>query len=103
MESNYKLYHLVKPSEHGPSDHQDKMVTEIYLTRFAHLIVVVVVLNSCFNAVALDAILPRGAFLSNYEVAFHVAVMSVIELIVCGLFSSKVTERCSYGVLVGCS
>uniref|UniRef100_A0A915ADH7 Sema domain-containing protein n=2 Tax=Parascaris univalens TaxID=6257 RepID=A0A915ADH7_PARUN len=33
MESNYKLYHLVKPSEHGPSDHQDKMVTEIYLTR----------------------------------------------------------------------
>lgn len=33
MESNYKLYHLVRPSEHGPSDQQDKMVTEIYLTR----------------------------------------------------------------------
>ncbi|VDN56450.1 unnamed protein product [Dracunculus medinensis] len=32
-DSNYKLYHLVKPSEHGPSDLQDKMVTEIYLTR----------------------------------------------------------------------
>ncbi|MFH4977135.1 hypothetical protein AB6A40_003844 [Gnathostoma spinigerum] len=29
----HKLYHLVKPSEHGPSDQQDKMVTEIYLTR----------------------------------------------------------------------
>ncbi|VDN05642.1 unnamed protein product [Thelazia callipaeda] len=33
MDSNYKLYHLVRPSEHGPSDQQDKMVTEIYLTR----------------------------------------------------------------------
>lgn len=36
-DSNYKLYHLVKPSEHGPSDLQDKMVTEIYLTRFIFL------------------------------------------------------------------
>ncbi|VDN39646.1 unnamed protein product, partial [Gongylonema pulchrum] len=34
MESNHKLYHLVRPSEHGPSDQQDKMVTEIYLTSF---------------------------------------------------------------------
>lgn len=33
MDSNYKLYHLVRPSEHGSSDQQDKMVTEIYLTR----------------------------------------------------------------------
>uniref|UniRef100_A0A915PJ57 Sema domain-containing protein n=1 Tax=Setaria digitata TaxID=48799 RepID=A0A915PJ57_9BILA len=33
VDSNYKLYHLVRPSEHGPSDQQDKMVTEIYLTR----------------------------------------------------------------------
>lgn len=32
-DSNYKFYHLVKPSEHGPSEQQDKMVTEIYLTR----------------------------------------------------------------------
>ncbi|KIH66538.1 plexin cytoplasmic region [Ancylostoma duodenale] len=28
-----KLYHLVKPSEHGPTENQEKMVTEIYLTR----------------------------------------------------------------------
>ncbi|VDK64486.1 unnamed protein product [Onchocerca ochengi] len=35
MDSNYKLYHLVRPSEHGSSDQQDKMVTEIYLTRQA--------------------------------------------------------------------
>ncbi|VDK55202.1 unnamed protein product [Cylicostephanus goldi] len=28
-----KLYHLVKPTEHGPSENQEKMVTEIYLTR----------------------------------------------------------------------
>lgn len=32
-ESGYKLYHLVKPTEHGPNDQQDKMVSEIYLTR----------------------------------------------------------------------
>lgn len=32
-ESGYKLYHVVKPTEHGPNDHQDKMVSEIYLTR----------------------------------------------------------------------
>ncbi|KAK0398213.1 hypothetical protein QR680_002480 [Steinernema hermaphroditum] len=28
-----KLFHIVRPSEHGPGDQQDKMVTEIYLTR----------------------------------------------------------------------
>ncbi|PIO63879.1 plexin cytoplasmic region, partial [Teladorsagia circumcincta] len=28
-----KLFHLVKPTEHGPSENQEKMVTEIYLTR----------------------------------------------------------------------
>ncbi|GMT23527.1 hypothetical protein PFISCL1PPCAC_14824 [Pristionchus fissidentatus] len=28
-----KIFHLVKPTEHGPSDGQEKMVTEIYLTR----------------------------------------------------------------------
>uniref|UniRef100_A0A0N5AQC5 Sema domain-containing protein n=1 Tax=Syphacia muris TaxID=451379 RepID=A0A0N5AQC5_9BILA len=32
-DSNFKQYHLVKPSEQGHSDRQDKMVTEIYLTR----------------------------------------------------------------------
>jgi hypothetical protein len=32
-ESGYKLYHLVRPSEHGPSEQQEKMVSEIYLTR----------------------------------------------------------------------
>lgn len=33
VDSNYKLIHLVRPTEHGSSDQQDKMVTEIYLTR----------------------------------------------------------------------
>ncbi|CAB3406196.1 unnamed protein product [Caenorhabditis bovis] len=33
MDNGFKLYHLVKPSEHGPSENQEKMVTEIYLTR----------------------------------------------------------------------
>ncbi|PAV83924.1 hypothetical protein WR25_06330 [Diploscapter pachys] len=33
MDANYKLYHLVKPTEHGPNEGQEKMVTEIYLTR----------------------------------------------------------------------
>ncbi|KAF8370327.1 plx-1 [Pristionchus pacificus] len=32
-DSDSKVFHLVKPSEHGPSDGQEKMVTEIYLTR----------------------------------------------------------------------
>ncbi|UMM30896.1 hypothetical protein L5515_012592 [Caenorhabditis briggsae] len=32
-DNGYKLYHLVKPTEHGPTDSQEKMVTEIYLTR----------------------------------------------------------------------
>ncbi|CAI4229576.1 unnamed protein product [Auanema sp. JU1783] len=32
-EMGYKTYHLVKPTEHGPSESQEKMVTEIYLTR----------------------------------------------------------------------
>lgn len=34
MDANYKLYHLVKPTEHGPNEGQEKMVTEIYLTRY---------------------------------------------------------------------
>ncbi|KJH51742.1 plexin cytoplasmic region [Dictyocaulus viviparus] len=29
----HKLFHLVKPTEHGPTENQEKMVTEIYLTR----------------------------------------------------------------------
>ncbi|CAD6194251.1 unnamed protein product [Caenorhabditis auriculariae] len=33
MDNGFKLYHLVKPTEHGPNDNQEKMVTEIYLTR----------------------------------------------------------------------
>ncbi|CDH93357.1 Sema domain-containing protein [Caenorhabditis elegans] len=32
-DNGFKLYHLVKPTEHGPTDSQEKMVTEIYLTR----------------------------------------------------------------------
>ncbi|CAJ0936168.1 unnamed protein product, partial [Mesorhabditis belari] len=32
-DGHHKLYHLVKPSEHGPGENPEKMVTEIYLTR----------------------------------------------------------------------